>query len=74
MLFMETKQPNQYNKYVKSSTEYDDKNNIPVLTSGQSDILGYLDEHFGIKEANEENLVIIFDDFPHRNNTNLHWS
>ena len=32
--------------------DYDDKNNIPVLTAGQSYILGYTDEHFGIKEAN----------------------
>ncbi|HBM98212.1 MAG TPA: restriction endonuclease subunit S, partial [Ruminococcus sp.] len=49
--------------YIVESTEYDDKNDIPVLTAGQSFILGYTDEHFGIKEANEENPVIIFDDF-----------
>lgn len=49
--------------YIVVSTEYDDKNDIPVLTAGQSFILGYTDEHFGIKEANEENPVIIFDDF-----------
>ncbi len=49
--------------YIVESTEYDDKNDIPVLTAGQSFILGYTDEHFGIKEANEDNPVIIFDDF-----------
>ena len=49
--------------YIVESTEYDDKNDIPVLTAGQSFILGYTDEHFGIKEANQENPVIIFDDF-----------
>ena len=49
--------------YIVESTEYDDKNDIPVLTAGQSFILGYTDEHFGIKEANEERPVIIFDDF-----------
>ena len=49
--------------YIVESTEYDDKNDIPVLTAGQSFILGYTDERFGIKEANEDNPVIIFDDF-----------
>ena len=49
--------------YIVENTEYDDKNKIPVLTAGQSFILGYTDEHFGIKEANERNPVIIFDDF-----------
>ena len=49
--------------YIVESTEYDDKNDIPVLTAGQSFILGYTDERFGIKDANEENPVIIFDDF-----------
>ena len=49
--------------YIVENTEYDDKNKIPVLTAGQSFILGYTDEHFGIKEANKRNPVIIFDDF-----------
>ena len=49
--------------YIVESTEYNDKNDIPVLTAGQSFILGYTNEHFGIKEANEDNPVIIFDDF-----------
>ena len=29
--------------YIVESTEYDDKNDIPVLTAGQSFILGYTD-------------------------------
>ena len=49
--------------YIVESTEYDNKNKIPVLTAGQSFILGYTDEQFGIKQASEENPVIIFDDF-----------
>ena len=34
-----------------------------MLTAGQSFILGYTDEQFGIKQASEESPVIIFDDF-----------
>ena len=49
--------------YIVESTEYDDKNETPVLTAGQSFILGYTDEQFGIKQASEESPVIIFDDF-----------
>ena len=55
--------------YIVESTEYDDKNDVPVLTAGQSFILGYTDEQFGIKEASEKNPVIIFDDFT----TSLHY-
>lgn len=49
--------------YIVESTEYDDKNDIPVLTAGQSFVLGYTDENFGIKEASDKKPVIIFDDF-----------
>ena len=49
--------------YIVENTDYDGKNDIPVLTAGQSFILGYTDENFGIKEASEKNPVIIFDDF-----------
>ena len=49
--------------YIVENTEYDDKNEIPVLTAGQSFILGYTDEQFGIKQASERSPVIIFDDF-----------
>ncbi|MDD7847774.1 restriction endonuclease subunit S [Metamycoplasma hyosynoviae] len=50
-------------EYIVKSTKYDDKNKIPVLTAGQSFILGYTNEEFGIKDASERNPVIIFDDF-----------
>ena len=49
--------------YIVQSTKYDDKNEIPVLTAGQSFILGYTDEQFGIKKASEKDPIIIFDDF-----------
>ena len=49
--------------YIVKCTEYDDINEIPVLTAGQSFILGYTDEEFGIKEVSDENPLIIFDDF-----------
>ena len=44
-------------------TEYDDSYPTPVLTAGKSFVLGYTDESFGVKEADPENPVIIFDDF-----------
>jgi type I restriction enzyme S subunit len=53
----------QPTKYIVKSTDYDDKFEIPVLTAGQSFILGYTNEVDGIKEAGDENPVIIFDDF-----------
>ena len=49
--------------YIVESTEYDDKYDIPVLTAGQSFILGYTNELYGIKNANHDNPVVIFDDF-----------
>ena len=49
--------------YIVESTEYDKKNKTPVLAAGQSFILGYTDEEFGIKEASKKSPVIIFDDF-----------
>ena len=49
--------------YIVDSTYYDDTYNTPVLTAGQSFILGYTNEIFGIKDASEDNPVIIFDDF-----------
>mgnify|MGYP003433582543 FL=1 len=53
----------QPNKYIVGSTDYDDSFNVPVLTAGQSFILGYTDETEGIYNASKENPVIIFDDF-----------
>ena len=49
--------------YIVESTEYDERYKTPVLTAGQSFILGYTDENFGIKEANSDKPVVIFDDF-----------
>ena len=53
----------QPQSYIVESTEYDDKYDTPVLTAGQSFVLGYTDENFGIKEASRNSPVIIFDDF-----------
>lgn len=49
--------------YIVESTDYDDSFSTPVLTAGQSFILGYTDEKFGIKNASSEAPVVIFDDF-----------
>lgn len=49
--------------YIVESTDYDDSFPIPVLTAGQSFILGYTDESFGIRDADPSNPVVIFDDF-----------
>ena len=49
--------------YIVESTDYDDSFETPVLTAGQSFILGYTDETIGIKKASSSEPVIIFDDF-----------
>ena len=49
--------------YIVESTDYNDSYETPVLTAGQSFILGYTDETDGIKNSDENNPVIIFDDF-----------
>lgn len=49
--------------YIVDNTDYDDSFSTPVLTAGQSFILGYTNETEGIKYASKENPVIIFDDF-----------
>jgi type I restriction enzyme S subunit len=59
----------QPTKYIVRSTNYDDSYTIPVLTAGQSFVLGYTNEDFGIYQATPENPVIIFDDFT----TSFHW-
>lgn len=53
----------QPQKYIVKNTDYSDEYNIPVLTAGQSFILGYTNETEGIKEATSEKPIIIFDDF-----------
>ena len=59
----------QPSKYIVDSTEYDDSYTTPVLTAGQSFILGYTDETDGIYNASKEKPVIIFDDFT----AGFHW-
>ncbi len=59
----------QTTKYIVSDTKYNDSFNIPVLTAGQSFILGYTNENTGIYNASKDNPVIIFDDFT----TSFHW-
>ena len=59
----------QPTKYLVKSTDYDDSFPTPVLTAGQSFLLGYTDEEEGIYRASENNPVIIFDDFT----TGFHW-
>lgn len=58
----------QPTKYIVKSVKYEDNFKTPVLTAGQSFILGYTNENFGIYQA-ENNPVIIFDDFT----TSFHW-
>ena len=53
----------QPTKYIVESTSYHNDHETPVLTAGQSFILGYTDETAGIYEASKEIPVIIFDDF-----------
>lgn len=53
----------QPTKYIVKSTRYNDDYKTPVLTAGQTFILGYTDELENIYEASKENPVIIFDDF-----------
>jgi len=59
----------QPTKYIVKSTDYDDSYKTPVLTAGQSFILGYTNETEGIYHASKDNPVIIFDDFV----TSFHW-
>lgn len=59
----------QPTKYIVKDTKYDDEFETPVLTAGQSFILGYTNESTGIFEASTDNPVIIFDDFT----TSFHW-
>ena len=59
----------QPTSYLVKSTEYDDSYATPVLTAGQSLLLGYTDEKEGIYKASKENPCIIFDDFT----TSFHW-
>ena len=53
----------QPGKYIVQSTNYNDKFEIPVLTAGQTFILGYTNEIEGVFKATKNKPVIIFDDF-----------
>lgn len=53
----------QPTKYLVNNTKYNDSNPIPVLTAGQSFILGYTHETNNVKNATSEEPIIIFDDF-----------
>ena len=53
----------QPGNYIVKSTNYDDEYETPVLTAGQTFILGYTKETEGIYQASKDNPVIIFDDF-----------
>jgi len=53
----------QPGKYLVESTAYNDSYATPVLTAGQTFILGYTNEETGIYAASPNTPVIIFDDF-----------
>lgn len=55
--------------YLVKSTDYNDSYETPVLTAGQSLLLGYTNETEGIYKASKEYPTIIFDDFT----TSYHW-
>lgn len=59
----------QPQKYIVKDTKYDNSFKTPVLTAGQTFILGYTNESEGIYQASSKNPVIIFDDFT----TSFHW-
>lgn len=59
----------QPTNYIVKSTDYDNSYNVPVLTAGQTFILGYTNENDGIYKADENSPTIIFDDFT----TSFHW-
>ena len=53
----------QPTKYLVASKSYDDSYSTPVLTAGQSFLLGYTNEEHGKYPASANSPVIIFDDF-----------
>lgn len=58
--FIDYEQPT---RYIVHNERYDDSSKTPVLTAGQTFVLGYTDEEDGIYPASSSNPVIIFDDF-----------
>ena len=63
---LDYEQPTQY---IVKSTKYDGSYKTPVLTAGQTFILGYTNEDCGIYKADKIAPTIIFDDFT----TSFHW-
>lgn len=59
----------QPTQYIVKNTNYSHNNLTPVLTAGQSFILGYTNELDNIYNASTANPVIIFDDFT----TSIQW-
>lgn len=53
----------QPSKYIVKNTDYKDEYPTPVLTAGQTFILGYTNEENGHYKASKNQPVIIFDDF-----------
>ncbi|HEL2122420.1 TPA: restriction endonuclease subunit S [Streptococcus suis] len=53
----------QPTKYIVNSKDYNEEYPIPVLTAGQTFILGYTNETEGVYVASKEKPIIIFDDF-----------
>lgn len=53
----------QPTKYIVSSEEYSNEFNTPVLTAGDTFLLGYTNDKDGIYSASKHNPIILFDDF-----------
>ena len=53
----------QPTKYLVASTAYDNAYETPVLTAGQTFVLGYTDETDGVYPASPDTPAVIFDDF-----------
>ncbi|HEL2253528.1 TPA: restriction endonuclease subunit S [Streptococcus suis] len=53
----------QPTKYIVNSKDYNEEYPIPVLTAGQTFILGHTNETEGVYAASKEKPIIIFDDF-----------
>lgn len=63
LTFAEIVNYEQPSKYIVESTDYNDDFDIPVLTAGQTFVLGYTNETENIYYATKNRPVIIFDDF-----------
>jgi type I restriction enzyme S subunit len=53
----------QPTKYIVSSDQYSDEYSIPVLTAGDTFLLGFTNDNDGIYPASKNNPIILFDDF-----------